>query len=202
MNSGRQAFELFQTLDNQQRRFLSEKDYEGTKTLEEWLTFLKGPVEYDILIDRTTQTLKMAIRLLWIFAAFNMVVAIVTQSWFLGVVSVGMAVLAIYQRLKRASYFKRDLHNHLRLFFFPALEQMSSLLGSDTKVSTKFQLREKDQAEHIIEFSFSQPGKSIEIKVPADHYHIEVKTGEGAQQKSGKNLSHKAFIEDLKQSLE
>ena len=61
MNSGRQALEVYETLSTQQKRFLTEKDLEDTKTLKEWLEFLEGPVQYDVLIDKTTQMLKMAI---------------------------------------------------------------------------------------------------------------------------------------------
>lgn len=194
MNSGRQAFELYQTLDHQQKRFLQEKDMEGTKTLENWISFLEGPVAYDVLIDKTTRTLKLAIRLLWIFAIFNIVIAFVTQSGYLGVVGLGMASLAVYQRMKRGSYFKRDLHNHLRLFFYPALEGMMDFLDKDTLITSQFQLREKDRAEFIIIFSFDHAGKTVEVKVPSDHYQINL---EGTQI-SGQNLSHVDFCEDLK----
>ena len=150
MNSGRQAMEVYQTLSAQQKRFLTEKDLEDTKTLIEWIEFLEGPVKYDVLIDKTTQMLKKAILMLWVFAAFNLIVAIVTQSWYLGVLGIGMAILAIYQRFKRGSYFKRDLHNHLRLFFFPALQKLAESLDQSTAINTRFWLREKDQNEHII----------------------------------------------------
>ena len=199
MNTGRQAFEIYNTFSQQQKRFLNEKDLEDTKTLEEWLSFLEGPVAYDTLIDKTTLTLKMAIRLLWAFAGLNVIIAIITASWYLGLLAIAMAGLAVYQRLKRASYFKRDLHNHLRLFFYPALGSMNDFLGSSCSISVHFWLREKDKTEHIIAFSFEHEGHKTKINVLPNGYQIEVND---QLQKTGNNLSHSSFISDLRQALE
>lgn len=197
MNSGRQALEVYQTLSTQQKRFLNEKDLEDTKSLKEWIAFLEGPVKYDVLIDKTTQTLKMAIRLLWVFAAFNLIVAAVTQSWYMGLLGVSMAILAMYQRFKRGSYFKRDLHNHMRLFFFPALQKLAETLESSTSITAQFWLREKDQNEHIIIFSVKKEGKPVTVYINADSYQIEVIQDGDKQTTSGKNLHYSAFVEDF-----
>lgn len=197
MNSGRQALEVYQTLSSQQKRFLNEKDLEDTKSLQAWLEFLEGPVRYDVLIDKTTQMLKMAIRLLWIFAAFNLIVAVVTQSWYMGVLGAGMAILAMYQRFKRGSYFKRDLHNHLRLFFFPALQQLAKTLDGSTEIKTKFWLREKDENEHIIVFNLEKEGKPVTVFVNPDAYKIEVDNNGDLKTINGKNLHYSTFVADL-----
>ncbi|MDW3197558.1 MAG: hypothetical protein R8G66_34650 [Cytophagales bacterium] len=197
MNSGRQAMEVYQTLSAQQKRFLTEKDLEDTKTLSEWIKFLEGPVQYDVLIDKTTQMLKKAILMLWVFAAFNLIVAIVTQSWYMGVLSVGMAILAIYQRFKRGSYFKRDLHNHLRLFFFPALQKLGESLDQSTAINTRFWLREKDQSEHIIVFSLNKDGNPVTVYVNPESYKIAVEKDGNKQITDGKNLHYSAFVEDF-----
>ena len=197
MNSGRQAMEVYQTLSAQQKRFLTEKDLEDTKTLAEWIEFLEGPVKYDVLIDKTTQMLKKAILMLWVFAAFNLIVAIVTQSWYLGVLGIGMAILAIYQRFKRGSYFKRDLHNHLRLFFFPALQKLAESLDQSTAINTRFWLREKDQSEHIIVFSLNKNGNPVTVYVNPASYNIEVEKDGNKQITDGKNLQYSAFVEDF-----
>ncbi len=201
MNSGRQALEVYQTLSAQQKRFLNEKDLEDTKSLQDWLDFLDGPVKYDVLIDKTTQMLKMAIRLLWGFAAFNLIVAVVTQSWYMGVLGAGMAILAMYQRFKRGSYFKRDLHNHLRLFFFPTLQKLSEIIDISTEIKTKFWLREKDENEHIIVFSMVKEAKSVTVFVNPNAYKIEVDSHGEKQTIDGKNLHYTAFIEDLNRIL-
>lgn len=197
MNSGKQAMEVYQTLSTQQKRFLSEKDLEDTKSLSEWIEYLEGPVQYDVLIDKTTQMLKMAIRLLWIFAAFNLIVAILTQTWYLGVISVGMAALAIYQRFKRGSYFKRDLHNHLRLFFFPALKKLTESLDPVTPIKTRFWLREKDQNEHIIVFSLEKDGNPVTVYINPEAYQIEVEKAGKKLKTLGQNLHYSAFVEDF-----
>lgn len=197
MNSGRQALEVYETLSTQQKRFLIEKDLEDTKTLEEWLEFLEGPVQYDVLIDKTTQMLKMAIRLLWIFAAFNLIVAVVTQSWHMGVIGAGMATLAVFQRFKRGSYFKRDLHNHLRLFFYPTLEKLADALDPATAIKVKFWLREKEQNEHIIVFSLEKAGKPVSVFLNPEGYQIEIDPDGVNQTIQGKNLHYTAFFEDF-----
>lgn len=197
MNSGRQALEVYQTLSTQQKRFLNEKDLEDTKSLQEWIEFLEGPVKYDVLIDKTTQMLKRAIRLLWVFAAFNLIVAVVTQSWYMGLLGVGMAILAMYQRFKRGSYFKRDLHNHMRLFFFPALQKLADSLESSTSIKAQFWLREKDQNEHVIIFNVKKEDKPVTVYINADSYHIEVNQNGNKQTISGKNLYYSAFVEDF-----
>lgn len=197
MNSGRQAMEVYQTLSSQQKRFLNEKDLEDTKSLQEWVAFLEGPVKYDFLIDKTTQMLKMAIRMLWVFAAFNLIVAIVTQSWYMCVLGAGMAILAMYQRFKRGSYFKRDLHNHLRLFFFPALKKLSESLEVATEIKTRFWLREKDENEHVIVFSLKKEGKGVTVFVNQDAYKIEVEYNGDTKSIHGKNLHYSTFVADF-----
>ncbi len=195
MNSGRQALEVYETLSAQQKRFLNEKDLEDTKSLQDWITFLEGPVKYDILIDKTTQMLKMAIRFLLVIAAFNLIVAFITQSWYMGVLSLGMVFLAMYQRFKRSSYFKRDLHNHLRLFFFPTLQKLAESLDPTTLIKTRFWLREKDENEHIIIFSLTKGEQLVKVYVNRDTYQIEIN---GDLKKTvGKNLHYSAFVEDL-----
>lgn len=197
MNSGRQAMEVYEGLSPQQKRFLTEKDLQDTKSLEEWLQFLEGPVKYDVLIDKTTQILKRAIRLLWIFAAFNLIVAIVTQSWYLGVLGAGMAMLAVYQRFKRGSYFKRDLHNHLRLFFFPVLQKLAESMDQSTSINTRFWLREKDQSEHIIIFSLKKDGNPVTVYVNPEGYQIELEKDGNKQITTGNNLHYSEFVEDF-----
>jgi len=197
MNPGKKAMELYETLSAQQKRFLSEKDLEDTKSLEEWINFLEGPVKYDILIDKTTQILKMAIRFLWIFAGFNLVVGVVTQSWYVGMLGMGMAALAVYQRFKRGSYFKRDLHNHLRLFFFPALQKLAESLDPSTEIITRFWLREKDQSKHIIIFSLKKDGNQVNVKVNPEVYQIEVEKEGKKINTQGRKLHYSALVEDF-----
>lgn len=197
MNSGKLALEVYQKLSSQQKRFLNEKDLTDSKTLQEWLDFLEGPVEYDVLIDKTTQSLKMAIRLLWFFAGFNLIVAIITQSWHLAVLGVAMGALALYQRVKRGSYFKRDLHNHLRLFFYPALKGLSEKLEAATPIKAQFWLREKDQNKLIMLFSLNLNDRKIDVAVGPNSYELTTKIEGEAQTKTGENLHHSNFVETL-----
>ena len=197
MNSGRQALEVYQTLSTQQKRFLNEKDLEDTKTLHEWIDFLAKPVQYDELIDKTTQMLKLASRLLWGFAAFNLIVAIITQSWYMGLLGAGMAGLAVYQRFQRGSYFKRDLHNHLRLFFFPMLQKLAESLDPGTEITTRFWLREKDRNEEVIRFSLKKGQLPVTVSVNTATYHIRAENDGMQQSIEGKRLLYSTFVEDL-----
>ena len=198
MNSGKQAQELFKSLSTSQRRFLIEKDYTDEKTLEDWVSFLKEIVQYDILIDKITKNLKMAILSLWVIAIFNGLVAILTQSVPLGVGAGLMIILAIYQRFRRASYFKKDIHNHLRLFFYPLLIHLRENIGEKTPILAAFQLREKDKVESILSFSFRWGGdKSAKVKVLDEHYELKVLHGGREKEVTSENLSIEAFRKDL-----
>ncbi len=202
MNSGKQAQELFHTLSDQQKRFLIEKDLTDEKSIKEWLTFLSDIVRYDELIDKTTRNLKMAIMLLWIIAIFNVVVAIITKSLPLALLAIAMAGLAIFQRVKRSSYFKRDLHNHLRLFFYPLLRALFDTAGPDMPLFADFRLREKDTKDYVVSFSFPwDDRKSIKAKLHRDRYELNVLIDQDEKLIHGETLAVGSFLEDLKLNL-
>ncbi len=199
MNHGKQAFELFQTLSDSQKRFLIEKDMTDEKTIKEWLVFLQDIVRYDVLIDKTTKNLKLAIKLLWVVAVFNVVIAVVTQSIALGILALLMAGLAVYQRIKRASYFKRDLHNHLRLFFYPLLKALFDTAGPDMPLFADFRLREKDTSDYVISFAFPwDDKKSIKAKLQRDKYELNILVDDAEKQIIGDSLSVGTFLEQIK----
>jgi len=199
MNSGKQAQELFQKMNGDQKRFLIEKDVTDEKSIKDWLVFLDDIVRYDVLIDKTTKNLKMAILLLWVMAIFNLIVATVTQSLPLLVLSLAMGGLAVYQRVKRASYFKRDLHNHLRTFFHPLLRMLFDVLGPEMPLFADFKLREKDTKEYVVSFSFPwDDNKSVKAKILRDHYELKILVENEEKELNGNDLSVGSFLEQIK----
>ena len=199
MNSGKQAQDLFQNMSDTQKRFLIEKDATDEKTVKDWLIFLDDIVRYDVLIDKTTKTLKSAIMLLWVFSIFNIIVAVITSSFPMALLGMAMAGLAIYQRLKRASYFKRDLHNHLREFFHPLLKALFDTVGPDTQVFADFKLREKDTDEYVISFGFAwDDQKSIKAKLTREGYNLKVLIDNEEKEIIRDHASVGQFLEDVK----
>ena len=186
-------------MSDTQKRFLIEKDATDEKTVKDWLIFLDDIVRYDVLIDKTTKTLKSAIMLLWVFSIFNIIVAVITSSFPMALLGMAMAGLAIYQRLKRASYFKRDLHNHLREFFHPLLKALFDTVGLDTQVFADFKLREKDTDEYVISFGFAwDDQKSIKAKLTREGYNLKVLIDNEEKEIIRDHASVGQFLEDVK----
>lgn len=202
MNSGKQANDLFKTLTDTQKRFLLEKDYSDKKRIGDWIPFLEDIVQYDVLIDRTTRNLRLAINFIGAVAIFNLIVALLTSSVFLGVGGILLVFMTVFQRIKRKAYFKRDLQNHLRLFFFPLIREMQKTLSPEAVFEVEFHLREKDNIQDIISFSVeAESGIRLTSKVRKEHYEFEVMNGEQSQKVIGTNLSYVDFMKQLRPYL-
>ncbi|MEM9325288.1 MAG: hypothetical protein AAGA85_06520 [Bacteroidota bacterium] len=180
--------QIFDELSSAQRRFLLEKDASGKRTATAWLEFLKPIVAFDILVDNSSKKLRHALRLLAFMAAFNLLVALIIGNGWVGATGGLMAFLAAYQWSKLRANVKRDLHNHLRDYFVPLLSYMVEGDFGEMVVEAKFQLREKDQRQYVIEGSIGEEVGGIRFAITRDSYtvdfgvkHVEGKLGKANQ---------------------
>jgi len=164
--------EIFEDLSNAQRRFLLEKGISGEKTVKEWLDFLRPIVTYDFLMDNSTRRLKLALRFLSAMAVFNLLVSLLINSLWLGLLGTAMAFLAFYQWTRWMGNKKRDLDNPLRQYFFPLLERLHEDGRSDETMEVEFHLRQKDRAPVIIEASIVRGQQPLQFSMTKDDYVI------------------------------
>ncbi len=166
--------QIFEQLSVSQRRFLLEKTMTDTKTVREWLEFLQPIVAYDAMIDSATARLKVSLRFLLAMAAFNLLVAVVIQNLWVGLLGMTMAGLAVYQWTSRLAISKRDLSNHLRKFFYPLLASFRDVLDEDLELQASFHLREKDESPVIIDARGAAGEVDFEIALKKDAYQVVI----------------------------
>lgn len=138
--SALKAKKFFDSLNPQQKQFVSDKTISTTLSVKNWIAFLKKASLYDHYADQSIDSKKGLVGACVIFAIVSLFFIPFDQPYFYTIPLV-LVLAAYYLYTRRKKYEKHDINNYFRLFFMPFLEMLYVKAGEEAKLSASLDFR-------------------------------------------------------------